>query len=42
MAVCYFEWKVLKHGPLERVSANPWRVEGVMELNVPAAIALLG
>lgn len=41
MAVCYDEWKVLKHGPVERVSPNLWRVEGVMESGTKRIMSLV-
>lgn len=31
MAVCYTEWKVLPHHPMEKLAENLWRLEGKME-----------
>jgi hypothetical protein len=41
MAICYDEWKVLKHRPIERVSPNLWRVEGVMESGTKRIMSLV-
>src|SRR5687767_7163258 len=35
MAKCFQEWKVLPHGPIEKLEDNLWRVEGSLPGGMP-------